>query len=233
MERGDATGLQLGFRGFAAGFQTGVAGFLETRRDLLSGLTRIEDADTFLSCIADIRPDYLFLSDPNDPPDLLEAIGAAARGAQCAVLVVDDPGTTTDVAVSGLVLERVAPEATDLEVALTLRALLRRTRAQAMVGQMSWGVFELDEACLTFAVRGQQVPLSLEVFSVLGVMMDDPGRIWDRAELHRLVFGADSPNDIRAIDTRVSRARRHVANALGFDPIRTVRGVGYALATDP
>jgi DNA-binding response OmpR family regulator len=38
---------------------------------------------------------------------------------------------------------------------------------------------------------------------------------------------------MRAIDMRVSRTRRVVKAALGVDPVRTVRGVGYALVPDP
>jgi two-component system phosphate regulon response regulator PhoB len=69
--------------------------------------------------------------------------------------------------------------------------------------------------------------------SVLGLMMDDPDRVWERETLHRLVFGAGSGNDIRAVDMRISRARRLVSAALGCDPVRTVRGVGYALVPRP
>jgi two-component system phosphate regulon response regulator PhoB len=64
-------------------------------------------------------------------------------------------------------------------------------------------------------------------------MMDAPTRVWERATLHRLIFGAGSANDLRSVDTRISRARRHVLAALGGDPIRTVRGVGYALVAEP
>jgi two-component system phosphate regulon response regulator PhoB len=64
-------------------------------------------------------------------------------------------------------------------------------------------------------------------------MMDDPSAVWPRARLHALVYGRNSGNDIRAIDTRISRTRRHLAAAIGADPIRTVRGIGYALEPRP
>jgi DNA-binding response OmpR family regulator len=234
--RGQAGGnpdLPLGFRGFAAGFQPEVAAFLQIHGPILSGLTRIEDMDMFASCISDMRPDYLLLGGNNQPPGLLDMVRAAARTAQLAVLVTGEGISVGEHTGQGLIVDTVAHDAGGADVALGLRALMRRSRPQALVGRTTWGDLELDEACLTFSIRGCPVSLSLEVFSVLGLMMDDPARIWERSTLHRLVFGAGSGNDLRAVDTRISRSRRHVSSALGCDPIRTVRGVGYALVPDP
>jgi len=228
-----ALDLQLGFRGFAAGFHPLLDAFLDRHRAQLGGLTRIADVEAFIACISDMRPDYLLLGATDAPGDLLDRIETASRSPHLAVLLAgcgaaEEGGTPT-----GLMLEPVAADADGTELALVLRALMRRSRPQAMVGRSVSGALELDEACLTFSIRGATVSLSLEVFSVLGLMMDAPDRVWDRSELHRLVFGAASRNDIRAIDTRISRARRHVSAALGPDPIRTVRGVGYALVPYP
>jgi len=225
-----ALDLQLGFRGFAAGFHPALDVFLDRHRASLGGLTRIGDTQTLISCIADMRPDYLVLGNTEG---LLDRIDAAARRPHLAVLVpghdaIEETGTHPR-----LMLEPIAADADGVELALVLRALMRRSRPQAMIGRSAWGTLALDEACLTFSIRGEPAALSLEVFSVLGLMMDAPDRLWDRSDLHRFVFGAGSGNDIRAIDTRISRARRHVSAALGRDPIRTVRGVGYALVPDP
>jgi two-component system phosphate regulon response regulator PhoB len=225
--------LPLGFRGFAAGFQPELDGFYRLHHDLLGGLTRIDSVDTFLSCITDMRPDYLLLGQTAEPAGLLSAIRDSARSAHLAVLVAGEASAEAGTGAPGLAIEPVARDASGGEVSLILRAMMRRTRPQAMVGRSTWNALELDEACLTLSVYGEPVSLNLEVFSVLGVMLDDPDRVWDRLRLHRLVFGATSGNDIRAIDTRISRARRHVASVLGLDPIRTVRGVGYALVPDP
>lgn len=231
--REGSSALQLGFRGFAAGYHPEVQTFLTRHGTLLGGLTRVADPETLLSCVSDMRPDYLVLGQPSGPEDIVWHIQAASRSAQLAVLVPGCDDERSEAQTHGLILEPIATNADGAEVALVLRALMRRTRPQAMVGQSAWGDLVLDEACLTFSVRGHPVSLSLEVFGVLGLMMDDPGRVWARSELHRFVFGAGSRNDIRAIDTRISRARRHVSSGLGRDPIRTVRGVGYALVPDP
>lgn len=231
--RDPPVGQPLGFRGFAAGFHPGLDAFLSRNAALLGGLTRIDDPDTLMSCIRDMRPDYLVLGALDRPADLRDRLQVALRSPQLAVLLPGQEAGEAGTHAAGLILEPLAADADPAKVAMTLRALMRRTRPQAMVGRAVWGDLDLDEACLTFAIGGRSVSLSLEVFSVLGLMMDEPERVWDRDTLHRYVFGAASRNDIRAIDTRISRARRHVSAALGRDPIRTVRGVGYVLVPNP
>jgi hypothetical protein len=76
------------------------------------------------------------------------------------------------------------------------------------------------------------VSLSLEVFSVLGVMMDDPDRVWDgractgwsSGRLGQRYPGHRHTDQPGAPTCRPSSV---------CDPIRTVRGVGYALVPDP
>lgn len=229
----DGAAPPAGFRGIAAGFQPGLAPFLSSHAAAFAGLSVAASPGDLVSGVSEMRPDYVLLAEPVEPSGLLRDMAAAARRPVLGVLLLGpEAGGDTDLP-EGVVADRVALADPPSEILLTLRALMRRCRPQAMVGQTAFGGLFLDEACLTFAIRGQAVSLSLEVFGVLGAMMDDPERIWERARLHALVFGRGSRNDIRAIDMRISRARRHVAAALGRDPIRTVRGVGYALVPDP
>jgi two-component system phosphate regulon response regulator PhoB len=231
--RHGAAALDLGFRGFAAAFQPSVEEFLARNGSHLTGLTRIVEPDRLVSCVRDMRPDYLLVDHVAAASGLTARLSDAVRGALLASLSPSGDGLDQRDDRDGIVIEPIAMEATATDLALALRALMRRTRPQALVGRSLWGDLVLDEACLTFAIRGRPAALSREVFGVLGVMMDAPDRVWDRRDLHRLIFGAASGNDLRAIDTRISRARRHVSGALGCDPIRSVRGVGYALVAEP
>lgn len=229
---GERSGLGLGFRGYAAVYQPDVAAFLARSGAHLTGLSPIADPDDLIARIRAARPDYLVLAPGPDATELLDRIAGQAPSAPVVVLAA---GGSPDRLAGGAntQAEAVPPTATPLDVALILRALMRRARPQALVGQSNWQDLSLDEACLSFGIRGAQVSLSLEIFCVLGAMMDDPGRVWPRRDLHRLVFGAASTTDIRALDMRISRTRRHVVAALGADPIRSVRGVGYTLVGRP
>jgi hypothetical protein len=221
-----------GFRGMAAGFQRDLQPFLASQSGALSGLSIPDSPDKLIAGVAEGRLDYVLISDPEDPAGLLKALSAAARRPALGVLLVrsSDDGPCLP---EGVVADYLSSDASQFEVVLTVRALMRRCRPQAMVGQTAYGDLLLDEGSLRFAIRGHAVSLNLEVFGVFGAMMDDPERVWERDRLHALVFGRGSRNDIRAIDMRISRARRHVTRALGLDPIRTVRGVGYALVPGP
>lgn len=224
--------LSLDFRGFAAGFQPGLHGFLDRHARLLTGLTVLDDAPALLAAVADERPDYVLLAEA--APALVSGIAAANRMLTIGVLLMDEGRSgQSEGRAGGLIVDHVAPEDAAAEVSLVLRGLMRRCRPQAMVGRIAHGDLLLDEACLTFSVRDRTAALNLEVFAVLGAMMDDPSAVWPRARLHALVYGRNSGNDIRAIDTRISRTRRHLAAAIGADPIRTVRGIGYALEPRP
>ena len=58
--------------------------------------------------------------------------------------------------------------------------------------------------------------------------MEKPGRVWSRDQLLDRVWGRDVYVDTRTVDVHVGRLRK-VLNEHGDDPIRTVRGAGYAL----
>jgi two-component system phosphate regulon response regulator PhoB len=58
--------------------------------------------------------------------------------------------------------------------------------------------------------------------------MEKPGRVWSRDQLLDRVWGRDVYVDTRTVDVHVGRLRK-VLNAHDDDPIRTVRGAGYAL----
>ncbi|MDG4647982.1 winged helix-turn-helix domain-containing protein [Roseibacterium sp. SDUM158017] len=222
-----------GVLGLSAGFQPALRPFLAAHGAVLPGLALMDSPEALIASVAEARPDYVLMASADTPPAFLSRVAAASRTASIGVLLLDDgEGRSWDLP-PGVIADHVAPRDTEAEVVLTLRALMRRCRPQAMAGRIAHGDLVLDEGCLTFAIRGAATALSLETFGVIGAMMDDPGAVWDRGRLHALVFGRRSRNDIRAIDTRVSRARRHLVAALGLDPIRTVRGVGYALVPGP
>jgi two-component system phosphate regulon response regulator PhoB len=77
---------------------------------------------------------------------------------------------------------------------------------------------------------GQQVTLGPTEFRVLTAFMERPGRVWSREQLLDRVWGRDIYVDSRTVDVHVGRLRKALKTASGeADPIRTVRGAGYAL----
>ena len=56
-----------------------------------------------------------------------------------------------------------------------------------------------------------------------------PGRVFSREQLLDGVWGSDIYIDERTVDVHVGRLRKAINRGHLADPIRTVRGAGYAL----
>lgn len=94
-------------------------------------------------------------------------------------------------------------------------------------------------AGLTFASgslsssSGQCIRLSTAEERLLQVFLEHPNQVLDRARLLDLTARPDSDVFDRAIDRKVSRLRRKLADSAGSDELlRTVWGGGYMLAAD-
>ncbi|WP_372839511.1 phosphate regulon transcriptional regulator PhoB [Phaeovulum sp.] len=115
------------------------------------------------------------------------------------------------------------------ELMARIRALLRRTRP-ATVGQvLEWDDIRLDPE--THRVFRGETPIKLgpTEFRLLATFLERPGRVWSREQLLDRVWGREIYVESRTVDVHVGRLRKALAHAGGADPIRTVRGAGYAL----
>jgi len=61
------------------------------------------------------------------------------------------------------------------------------------------------------------------------MLMEKPGRVWSREQLLDRVWGRDVYVDTRTVDVHIGRLRKVLIAQGGADPVRTVRGAGYAL----
>ncbi|PKP70488.1 MAG: phosphate regulon transcriptional regulatory protein PhoB [Alphaproteobacteria bacterium HGW-Alphaproteobacteria-4] len=115
------------------------------------------------------------------------------------------------------------------ELMARIRALLRRTRPAAVGQTLEWGDIRLDPE--THRVTRADVGLKLgpTEFRLLATFLERPGRVWSREQLLDRVWGREIYVDTRTVDVHVGRLRKALARAGGTDPIRTVRGAGYAL----
>ncbi|MBL3594063.1 phosphate regulon transcriptional regulator PhoB [Rhodovulum sulfidophilum] len=116
-----------------------------------------------------------------------------------------------------------------VELLARVRAQLRRTRP-ATVGQR----LEFEDILLdaeTHKVFRSEKPLKLgpTEFRLLSTFMEKPGRVWSREQLLDRVWGRDIYVDTRTVDVHIGRLRKALCQHGGPDPVRTVRGAGYAL----
>jgi len=115
------------------------------------------------------------------------------------------------------------------ELMARLRALLRRTRPAAMGEQLVFEDILLDAAEHRVYRAGKPVSLGPTEFRLLSTLMEKPGRVWSRESLLDRVWGRDIYVDTRTVDVHIGRLRKALMRDGGEDPVRTVRGAGYAL----
>ncbi|HKR40106.1 MAG TPA: response regulator [Paraburkholderia sp.] len=110
------------------------------------------------------------------------------------------------------------------ELAARARALLRR-RSGRSSPFYSHGDLMLDPASREATLNGAPLVLAPREFSLLQTLVEDPTRIYSRAELADKLYGWGEEISSNAIEVHVHALRRK----LGADEIVTVRGVGYRL----
>lgn len=71
-----------------------------------------------------------------------------------------------------------------------------------------------------------EVELTVTEFNLLAHLMRSPGQVFERATLLRAVWGYLSDAGLRTVDAHIAAVRAKLGAA---SPIRTVRGVGYAV----
>ena len=116
-----------------------------------------------------------------------------------------------------------------LELMARARAQLRRVRPSTAGMVLEHEDIRLDPESHR-VYRGDKVlKLGPTEFKLLVTLMERPGRVFCREQLLDLVWGRDIYVDTRTVDVHVGRLRKSLMQFGGSDPVRTVRGAGYAL----
>ena len=116
-----------------------------------------------------------------------------------------------------------------LELMARVHALLRRSRPERIAERLYVGDLDLDR--LTRRVRRgeRDIRLGITDFRLLEHLLEKPGRVFSRAQLLDLVWGRSAEVDERTVDVHIGRLRKRLSKGKERDPIRTVRGAGYAI----
>jgi two-component system phosphate regulon response regulator PhoB len=115
------------------------------------------------------------------------------------------------------------------ELSARVRALLRRAIPERVADVLSFGDIEVDREKKRVSRSGHVVDLGPTEYRLLEFLMERPGRVFSREQLLDGVWGSDIYIDERTVDVHVGRLRKAINRGHAADPIRTVRGSGYAL----
>ncbi len=115
------------------------------------------------------------------------------------------------------------------ELRSRIRAVMRRAGARTGGADVvTIGPVSLDRRSRVATLDGRPVKLTFSELELLSCLMSRPGRLFNRQELLRTIWGDSAYRDPRAIDVHI----RHLREKLEPSPeqpqlIITVRGAGY------
>ncbi len=116
-----------------------------------------------------------------------------------------------------------------LELMARARAQLRRVRPSTIGVTLEFEDIRLDPETHRVYRADKVLKLGPTEFRLLTTFMEKPGRVWSREQLLDRVWGRDIYVDTRTVDVHIGRLRKSLMQHGGEDPLRTVRGAGYAL----
>ena len=116
-----------------------------------------------------------------------------------------------------------------IELMARIRAQLRRSRPSVVGQRLEYDNIILDAETHRVTRDAKELKLGPTEFRLLSTFMEKPGRVWSREQLMDRVWGRDIYVDTRTVDVHIGRLRKALCKHGGDDPLRTVRGAGYAL----
>jgi len=176
--------------------------------------------------------------------ELFKRLQALPGGAQVPMLFLTARSDEID-RVVGLELgadDYVAKPFSPRELVARVRTILRRSGRNGQGGQSALAVptatpapspsvpFAVDTERMQIRYYGRLLELSRYEYGLLRLFIQRPGRVFTRDELLELVWDESSESFDRTVDAHIKTLRAKLkAIAPNVEPIRTLRGTGYAL----
>jgi len=114
------------------------------------------------------------------------------------------------------------------ELLARINALLRRAKPERVAAVLRAGDIEFDRERRRVFRAGCEITLGPTEFRLLEYLIQTPGRVFSREQLLNGVWGHDVYIEDRTVDVHIGRLRKALSPSGERDPIRTVRGSGYA-----
>jgi DNA-binding response OmpR family regulator len=113
------------------------------------------------------------------------------------------------------------------ELVARVTSVLRRSHGTPNVAPvLEVGQIRLDPGQRRIFAGDAEVALTATEFDLLAFLMRRPGRVFSREQLLSEVWGYSSVAGTRTVDVHIAQVRAKLGD---LSPVRTVRGVGYAV----
>src|SRR6202000_2686910 len=204
---------------------------LEAEGYEVDAVTRGDDADTRLR---ETAPDLIVLDwmlPGLSGIELCRRLGARPQTQSLPIIMLTARGEESE-RVRGLATgadDYIVKPFSVPELLARVTALLRRASPERVADVLSFGDIAIDREKKRVSRAGNAVDLGPTEYRLLEFLMERPGRVFSREQLLDGVWGSDIYIDERTVDVHVGRLRKALNRGQVDDPIRTVRGAGYAL----
>jgi len=162
--------------------------------------------------------------------ELCRRLRASREGRSIPIIMLTARGEETD-RIRGLTIgadDYVVKPFSLPELLARIRAILRRTSPNRLQDTLEVGDIVMDREAHRVFRGGRELRLGPTEYRLLEFMMESPGRVFTRSQLLDGVWGRDVYVDERTVDVHIGRLRKALNRGRDHDPIRTVRGAGYA-----
>ena len=119
-----------------------------------------------------------------------------------------------------------------LEVKARIKAIMRRTGAKESKKQDENVIvvrdMKMDRESRHVFIRDKEVNLTTKEFEVLELLIMNPGKVYSRDNLLKLIWGEEYPGDVRTVDVHIRRLREKIENNPSEPQfVQTKWGLGY------
>ena len=119
------------------------------------------------------------------------------------------------------------------EVVARAKTVLRRIHFTDNTNRLKLGPLVIDKHSYSATLAGHPLVLTRTEFELLNALVEQPRRVWSRAQLLERIRGTCYEAYERNIDGHIKNLRRKLAQESNAEPvIRSVYGVGYGFNYD-
>ena len=195
---------------------------VSTAHDGVDGLGRARELD----------PDIVVLDIMMPEKDGISMLRELREQSNVPVIMLTARGDDVD-RIVGLELgadDYLAKPCNPRELVARLRALLRRHATDKNPALVSHGDLVLDPGTREASLDNSPLSLTSTEFSLLQCLLENIGRVMNKADLYQAVLGRSPARYDRTVDMHISNLRRKLGPwPNSKDRFETIRGVGYQL----
>lgn len=119
------------------------------------------------------------------------------------------------------------------ELELRIMALDRRNKDEvATPTVLKYQDLELDTVAKKVARSGQEIKLTAREFKLLELLLNNPGKVYERMEILEKVWGLSFNSGTNVIDVHINSIRNKIDKNFSPRLIHTVIGLGYVLKVE-